>query len=71
MPTAVVNIPRKEYQKLKQQARAYQQLAGVMFSSAVKNSIEDVVDDFRNTKLYSEEFLTDLKSGLKRSNYQK
>ena len=33
------------------------------------NVFEEAVKDFRETNLYSEEFLKDLKSGLKKSSY--
>ncbi len=64
-------ISKIEYLRLKQQSAAYKKLASSFYESIPKDSIETVVDDFRKTDLYSEEFLEDLKSGLKRSSYAK
>lgn len=64
-------ISKIEYLRLKQQSAAYKRLASNFFESIPKDSIETVVDDFRKMDLYSEEFLEDLKSGLKRSSYAK
>ena len=41
------------------------------FGLAVKNNISHVVDDFKKTDLYSDEFIKDLESGLKKSSYLK
>lgn len=64
-------ISKIEYLRLKRQSAAYKKLASSFYESIPKDSIETVVDDFRKTDLYSEEFLEDLKSGLKRSSYAK
>ncbi len=66
-----ITISKTEYLRLKQQSAAYKRLASNFFQSMPKDSIETVVDDFRKTNLYSEEFLEDLESGLKRSSYAK
>ena len=63
---STVVIPRDEYQKLRKQAKAYQQLAGRIFESVLTDSVDAVVEDFRKTKLYSEAFLSDLAEGLQK-----
>jgi hypothetical protein len=70
MPDTIV-ISKKEYQKLQKQAKAFQKLAGRLFETVLADSVETVVDDFRKTNLYSEGFLSDLESGLKKSSYAK
>lgn len=69
MYMSTVTIPQKEYKKLRKQAAAYHKLAGTLFKSVVKDPVEDVVDDFRKTGLYTEAFLHDLGEGLRRSSY--
>ncbi len=59
-----IEISKKEYRQLRLQAKAYQKLAGQLFSSALSGSVIEVVEDFRKTDLYSESFLKDLESGL-------
>jgi len=66
-----VTIPKEEYQKLQQQSRAYQKLAARLFESIIKDPIRDVVQDFKDTGLYSKDFLADLEAGLRKSSYAK
>ena len=68
---STVTIPVTQYETLKKKARAYEKLAGDFFRGILKGSIEEVVADFRSTELYSEKFLEDLESGLKKSSYTK
>ena len=68
---AKVTIPKEEYQKLQKQARAYQKLAARLFESIIKDPIREVVRDFRDTGLYSKDFLADLEAGLRKSSYAK
>ncbi len=70
MPDTIV-ISKKEYQKLQKQAKAFQKLTGRLFETVLTDSVETVVDDFRKTNLYSEGFLSDLESGLRKSSYAK
>lgn len=60
----VVAIPKIEYEALQKKAKAYEELAGLFFRKAKESSIEDIVEDFRKTGLYSRGFLKDLKNGL-------
>lgn len=66
-----ITISKNEYQKLQRQAEGYRKLAGRVFEFLIKDSPEDVVEDFRKTNLYTEGFLKDLKDGLKKSSYRK
>ncbi len=70
MITKVV-LPKNEYEKLRRQASAYRRLAARVFESVIKDPIEEVIIDFRNTGLYTEAFLEDLGDGLRRSSYAK
>jgi len=65
-----VTIPKTEYEQLKRQARAYQRVASRLFESVLGDSVTEVVNDFRKTGLYSEEFLSDLGAGLGHSSYK-
>lgn len=65
-----VKVPKKEYMRLKRQAEAFRLVAANFFSFATRDSIVDVVDDFRSTGLYSREFLVDLGTGLRKSSYK-
>lgn len=64
-------ISKKEYIQLKNQSNAYKKIATKLFSAVVKNSVEDVIADFKRTKLYTDKFLLDLESGLSKSSYGK
>lgn len=66
-----VAVLRSEYQKLKRQANAYRRFVAQIFESSLHDPVDDVVKDFKNTNLYSEEFLMDLENGLRRSSYAK
>mgnify|MGYP001580440669 CR=1 FL=1 len=64
-----VTLPEVEYKQLKRQADAYKKMAAKLFELTIKDSIEDVVEDFRRTDLYTDGFLKDLESGLRKSSY--
>lgn len=66
-----ITVPKKEYERLKMESQAYRRVASKVFEGLVNDSIEDVVGDFRKTNVYTEDFLRDLKSGLKKSSYAK
>ena len=66
---AEITLPKTQYETLKRQAAAYRKLAERFFESVIRDPIEEVVEDFRKTNLYSEEFLKDLDSGLRKSSY--
>lgn len=66
-----MTITKNEYRKLQSQAKAYQKLMRQLFESALSGSVDAVVQDFRNTNLYSEAFLKVLEAGLQKSSYGK
>lgn len=66
-----VTLPKSEYLRLKNQAQAYRALASQVFAMPLEDSVEGVVADFKATGLYTEDFLTDLEDGLRKSSYSK
>ena len=64
-----VTIPKTEYTRLKREAGAYRRFTEQFFQTAIREPIEDVVEDFRKTDLYTKEFLSDLEDGLRRSSF--
>lgn len=66
-----IALPKQEYLRLKQQAQAYRTMVARMFELPLRDSINEVVADFRATNLYTEEFLSDLEDGLRKSSYAK
>lgn len=64
-------ISKKEYIQLKSQSKAYQKKAGNFFKSIIISPINDIVEDFKKTNLYSNKFISDLENGLKKSSYGK
>ena len=66
-----ITISKEEYEKLKQQAKAYQKLTSRIFEFVLHDPVQEVVKDFQKTDLYTEDFLTDLESGLRKSSYAK
>jgi hypothetical protein len=65
-----VTVSQKEYQNLKKQSQAYQMLVSRVFELPLSD-IETIVSDFKETDLYTDEFLSDLRDGLEKSSYQK
>jgi hypothetical protein len=72
-----VIISKKEYQKLLEKALRYEYLRQLLreeediFASPPTRKIKEIIKSFRETKLYSPEFLKSLERGLKRSSYFK
>ena len=66
-----MTISKTEYRRLQRQAKAYQKLMRQLFESALSGSVDAVVEDSRNTNLYTEAFLKDLKEGLQKSSYSR
>ena len=66
-----ITISKKEYSKLRTKAKAYEKLAGEVFRNVLKDPVKEVVDDFRKTGLYTDEFLIDFENGLRKSSYAK
>jgi hypothetical protein len=66
-----ITLPKIEYLKLKREASAYHNMKTHLFESLVQDPVDKVVQDFKETHLYSEAFLQDLERGLRRSSYGK
>lgn len=60
-----ITLPKNEYLDLLYQAKAYQKIASNFASQIIEKPISSVVDSFRSTGKYKEEFLFDLEDGLK------
>lgn len=71
MTTATITLPKTKYIQLKKQANAYKQFTAHFFEFILQDPINQVIDDFRQTNLYTEEFLQDLEDGLRKSSYAK
>ena len=68
---STITLPKIEYLKLKKEANAYRLIKTHLFESLIQDPIDKVVQDFKETHLYSEAFLQDLERGLRRSSYGK
>ena len=64
-----VTISKEEYTRLKKHSEAYKKLAIRFFETATKDTVDEVVQNFRQTGLYTEGFLSDMKKGLSQSSY--
>lgn len=64
-----IKIDKKEYKRLLKVESAYKKIVGEVYNTKLNDSLNDVVKDFEETKLYSTEFLKDLGDGLKKSTY--
>jgi len=60
-----ITIPKSEYLKLMHQAKAYQKIAENFASQIIEKPLVSVIENFRSTEKYKEEFLFDLEDGLK------
>ena len=58
-----IAIPKREYKRLLNTEKAYKKIAGQIYKTVIDSDVKDVVSDFRKSKLYTEEFLTDLEEG--------
>lgn len=61
-----ITLPKNEYLKLQREATAYRRLSARVFETIV-DDVKNVVEDFRKTNLYTDEFLIDLEDGLRKS----
>jgi len=64
-----ITISKAEYEELKSQSFLYKKLASDFFESLKSNNLTNVMNDFKNTNLYSDEFLKELEDGLSKSSY--
>ena len=62
-----VTLPKREYSRLKQQAKAYRDIIAKMFEMPLRDTVSEVVSDFRSSNLYTDKFLIDLEDGLRKS----
>lgn len=69
MSNNTITLPKIEYNQLKQQAMAYRKFMAHFFNLMLKNSVKEVVGDFRKINLYTNGFLKDLETGLSDSSY--
>jgi len=71
MPSMLtITLPKNEYLKLKKESREYRRLSARIYETVV-DDIGNIVEDFRKTSLYTDEFLIDLEDGLRKSSYGK
>ena len=64
-----VTIPKSEYIRLNKISEIYNNLAKTVFENIINDPIDEVVKEFRDTGLYTSEFIDDLEAGLKKSSY--
>ena len=62
---SMVTIPKEEYQSLIRQANAYRKIASGFAAQVIETPVAQVLENFRATKKYSNEFIADLEDGLK------
>lgn len=70
IPTTIT-LPKTKYIQLKKQADAYKRFTAHFFEFILQDPINKVIEDFRQTNLYTEEFLLDLEQGLRKSSFAK
>ena len=72
---STVTISKTQYEALKRRAVAYERVVAAtredIFSSPPVHSVKKIMQEFKDTKRYSAEFLNSLKKGLSRSTYFK
>ena len=56
---------------MQNQANAYKKIVQNLHALVLRDSIKEVVEDFKKTNLYTEDFLDDLEGGLRKSSYAK
>ena len=70
-----VVISKKEYQELFEKKLRYEYLCQIIEEDIVApppaKNVEEIINKFKQTKLYKQEFLRSLEKGLKRSSYFK
>lgn len=70
-----ITISKKEYGKLMEVKFRYDYLRQIIrediFTSPQTRNVKELIDKFKQTKLYSQNFLKSLERGLKRSSYFK
>ena len=64
-----IAIAKTEYKQLQRQASAYKKMTQNLHGLLLRDSVEEVVADFKETGLYEDDFLSDLEAGLRKSSY--
>lgn len=64
-----ITIPKKEYKILVSKAKAYEKIAKNVYRNKIHDPVDKVVEDFQKTGIYSNDFIKDLESGLRKSTY--
>ena len=62
-------IPKTEYRRLRRQAGAYRKIAGKFNALVLRDSAGEVAGDFKKTGIYTDQFIRDLETGLRKSSY--
>ena len=62
-----ITIPKEEYELLKSQAQIYKIIASDFFKTIGNDNLKNLMSEFKETNLYSEDFLADLENGLSKS----
>jgi hypothetical protein len=62
-----VTIPKSEYIRLNKISEIYNRFAETVFENIIDDPIDEVVKEFRETDIYTSEFIKDLEAGLKKS----
>lgn len=66
-----ITIPKSEYELLKSQAQIYRLIASDFFKTIGDDNLKNLISEFKDTDLYTDEFLLDLENGLAKSSYFK
>ncbi|MFH1192252.1 MAG: hypothetical protein V1655_02135 [bacterium] len=66
-----ITISKVRYAQLKKQADAYKKFVSQFYTLAIKDPINEVINDLKKTNLYSDEFINDIEDGLRKSSYAK
>ena len=66
-----IAVPKTEYRQMRRQADAYKRIVQNLHTFVLRDSVNEVVEDFKKTGLYTEGFLRDFEGGLRKSSYTK
>ena len=66
-----ITIPISEYELLKSQAQIYRLIASDFFKTIGDDNLKNLISEFKDTNLYTDDFLLDLENGLTKSSYFK
>jgi hypothetical protein len=66
-----ITIPKAEYELLKSQEQIYRLIASDFFKTIGDDNLKNLISEFKDTNLYTNDFLLDLENGLAKSTYFK